>query len=176
MATWDQAIPIIVRNLINDTSSTSQQFDDSRIKESIVVAGLIVAQEYSFNTTYSFDMVNTEISPDPIVEGDSLAVALFSLKAACLLNINQYQGSVKLGIKVKDWNTEYDPSVGFKGYQDIITNGPCKSYQSLLQQSRFNKSMSSGKAIATPISHIDYVWSLSSFGTRDLFDRFVYRT
>jgi hypothetical protein len=34
--------------------------------------------------------------------------------------------------------------------------GPCASYQSLKQELLVQKSMNAGKAIGTPISHIDF--------------------
>ncbi len=149
---WKTILTIIVRNLINDTAATT--FTDERIHTAIAVAGLIVAQEYAFDVTYVFDLQAPEITPDPTVAAtyDPVASALFSLKAACILNTNAYQSAVGKGIKVRDGDSEVDTTGSFKGYKDIIEVGPCGSYTKLLKQMTLNKGFGMGRAIFSPVS------------------------
>src|SRR5688500_10715162 len=124
---WQDTMVPMVRVLIGDDTDT-QRYESSRIEMAIVTAGLIVAQEYPFKTAYTFDLSLPEVLPDPTVILDSEAVALFTLKAACLLNLNTYQTAVGTGIRVKDGDSEVDTTGALRGYADIMRLGPCASY------------------------------------------------
>lgn len=152
---WQTFIVNMVRSLINDVSE-DPVFSDLRIQEAVCVAGLICAQEYEFTISYSFDMDQIDIVPDPVDERDNLAIALFALKTACILNMNQYQNATGAAIKVRDGDSQIDTTGSFGGYRDILELGPCASYQKLLKQKQFKKSMGSGRAIMTPLSSPDF--------------------
>lgn len=144
----------ITRHLINDLD-VDTTYSDSRIQEAIVVAGLIVAQEFSFSTEYTFDLINLDIDPDPVSVPDNLAVALFTLKAACIIEMNKYQDAVGNSIRVRDGDTEIDTTTGFRGYKDILDNGPCKTYEKLVKDKTIHQSMGFGGAVMSPIAHVD---------------------
>lgn len=158
MSTWDTTIPIMVRHLINDVSTTPK-YSDERIKEAVVVAGLIASQEYKFSTNYTFDLDGSTISPDPASDAsyDAIAIALFGLKAACILSMNSYQNAVSTGIRVRDGDSEVDTTSGFKGYSDILKNGPCAAYEKLLRHRTFLASMNRGKAVLSPLTHSSFL-------------------
>jgi hypothetical protein len=166
---WETTLTLIVRHLINDISASA--YTDSRIQQAISVAGLIVAQEFDFNTEYTFDISTPDISPDPTETStlDTVAMALFSLKAACMLTVNSYQNAIGTGIKVRDGDSEVDTTGSFKGYKDILEIGPCSSYQKLLKERTFRASMNRGKAIMSPFTHEDFMLTGHSSVSR-LFD------
>jgi hypothetical protein len=164
----------MTRHLIGDLSDTPT-YDDSRIQQAVVVAGLISAQEYPFDTEYTFDLDEIDISPDPTNTAtlDRSAMALFTLKAACMLNMNSYQSAVGTGIRVRDGDSEVDTTGSFKGYKDILEIGPCASYTKLLNKLSQNKSMNAGKAISTPAStDFSGFWGRESIA--DFFDYLRY--
>ena len=146
----------IVRILISDFD-TPPVFSDARISDTIVVGGLISAQEFDYSVDYIFDIENSTITPDPLnpATADAVAVALFTLKAACILNTNSYQDAVLTSIRVRDGDSEVDTTTGFRGFRDILELGPCESYNRLLKEKKTLLSMSLGGAIATPLVHID---------------------
>jgi hypothetical protein len=150
MANWETVLTTIVRSLINDPDGAT--YSDERVQTSIVVAGLIVAQEAQLDYAYTFDLLVPDIIPDPVEINDSVAVALFGLKAACILNTNSYQSAVGKGIKVRDGDSEVDTTGTFKGYSDIIAIGPCGSYTKLLKQITLNKGFGTGKAVFSPVA------------------------
>lgn len=153
---WETNLVLAVRTLVNDLGST-QQFSDSTIERAIVVGGLMVANEYNFSTDYTFDLSTPDLSPDPTDTDtlDNIANALFILKASCILNINSYQGAISggtIGIRVKEAESEIDTTGSTKGYDSILKNGPCMSYQNMLHKLTTDKSMGLGQAILTPYS------------------------
>lgn len=164
---------MMVRNLINDFEPNNT-FTDDRIQQAIVVAGLIASNEFAFSAAYTFDLENIDIVPDPAAAGtfDALAIAIFTLKAACLLDTNKYQSATSNGggVFVKDGDTEVDTSKGFAGYSDIIKLGPCMSYEKLLKHSSYLQSMNLGAAVMTPISHADMLFCNPSVSVPRFFD------
>jgi hypothetical protein len=156
MAWQDSMIPM-VRLLIADTSDV-QRYDDDRIAQALVTAGLIVSQEIDLDADYVFDLTTPDIIPDPTVINDNAAIALFGLKAACLFSMNDYQKAVGAGIRVRDGDSEVDTTGRFKGYSDIINIGPCASYTKLLQNLLVKNSMGVGGAVMSPYSSGTVTW------------------
>lgn len=172
MGVWQSSLTLMVRNLIDDFGN-SPTFTDDRIQQAIVVAGLIASNEYNFSAGYTFDLENIDISPDPAASAtsDPLAIALFTLKAACLLDTNKYQKAASNGgVLIVDGDTEIDTSKGFKGYADIITLGPCASYEKLIRHSSILQSMTFGASVMTPISHAKLLSFGPQVGTSRFFD------
>ena len=169
---WDDTLVLMVRHLINDYSAP-YRYDDDRLKEAIVIGGLITSQDYSYTVSYTFDLANTTISPDPTDTStyDAEAIALFSLKASCILSTNDFQASVRDGVRVQDGDDEIDTSGQFKGHAELVKLGPCKSYEKLLETLRRKKSSLSGKAIAGPFSSPQLLMS-TGYDMASFFDMF----
>lgn len=175
MAFADVLIPM-VRNLIGDTSDTPT-YEDERIEQAIITAGLIVSQEYQFDADYIFDFVSSDISPDPTSSStlDNKFIALVALKAACMLSLNTYQTAVGQGISVRDGDSAIDTTTGFGGYRDIINLGPCASYNKLLNTLISAKSMSGGKAVFGPYSHGNLPFdNYGNWRVSDFYDLWAY--
>jgi hypothetical protein len=164
---WQSQLTTMVRVLIGDINTT-EVFTDDQITKAVVVGGLISAREFSFANDYTFDLDALDISPDPTESAtlDSNAMALFSLKAACMLNMSAYQKAINAGIKVRDGDSEIDTTGGFKGYKDVLELGPCKSYDKLLKQLQFNANV--GRAVMTPAS----ITTADNWGRNSVYDFF----
>lgn len=161
---WETDLVVMVRSLIGDMTEP-YAFEDDRLQQSIVVAGLLVSQEFDLDTEYEFDLSAPDISPDPTDEPDLMAMALFSLKAACLLSLNSYQSALGGGIRVRDGDSEVDTTAGFKGYSDILTLGPCASYRKLLTDMVTKQGMNNGGAVMSPYSDGGDAWgNRNSYG------------
>ena len=153
---WQTSLVTMVRYLINDIDSST--YDNATIENSIIVSALITTQEYSFPTSYTIELDAASISPDPTSTSDydGIAIALWTLKAACMLLTNQYKDAISSAAKVSDGDDgSIDTSVSFKGYQDILNLGPCGAYKTLLKTLVNRRSMSLGRAIMTPFTHMD---------------------
>lgn len=154
MATWEVSMVTMVRAMINDLDEAT--FTDEKIKTSIVTSGIVVGTEYDYSNDYIFDIEQLTITPDPVAVGDNDAVALMSLRSACLLDLNKYQTGIGQGIRVKDGSSEVDTTAGFGGFKDIIIYGSCKSYEKLIKQLRQQRSMMSvGRAVFIPENYVD---------------------
>ncbi len=163
MAVWQNIMLSVVRNLTGDFG-TPPIFTDDRIVQSVVVSALIVQQEYDFSTSYTLDLESFDIIPDPCVTEtlDPIAMTLFGLKAACMLDGCRLRNVAGSAVLVKDGDTEIDTTNSYKGLQQILQIGPCAAYATLLKRKSILKSMSLGKAIMGPMSHKNFYGGLTS--------------
>lgn len=174
---WQTTLVTMVRNIINDLGTT-ETYDDNRIEEAIVISGIFVSQDYLLTTSYTFDVDAISIIPDPVVNFDPIAIALFTLKASCMLSLNSYQTAIKGGIRVRDGDSEVDTTTGFGGYRDLLKLGPCGAYSNLLQVLSRRRSSNVGKAVGTPLNHWDHLLPPFGYGptgdgyNRSFFDSF----
>ena len=130
---WQLEIPIIVRDWINDLEDKPTYTDD-RIQQVITVAAQNVIREVNFTETYTVDVVNLTITPDPCLatEKDNDFIALTAIKSACLLDQSTFRTkAVNEGIKTSLGPTTLDVRGNLKGYQTLIETGPCAVYQQL---------------------------------------------
>jgi len=127
--TWDVDLVLMVRVLINDLGSTAKT--DAEIQRTLVASCILVSQDIELDNTYVCDISAVTITPDPVVQGDGAAQALFPLKAACIINQGDFKVAIGQGIKVRDGDSQIDTTAGFRGYRDILELGACASYESL---------------------------------------------
>jgi len=127
---WSTDLVTIVRVLVNDIA-LPQSYTDDYLKQVIITAGYSVDAEVEFAYTYTYDISELTISPDPMTNNDSVFIALIPLKAACILNVGEFKKALGQGIKVRDGDSSVDTSVSFRGYRDILELGPCASYNRL---------------------------------------------
>jgi hypothetical protein len=129
MAWLDDAI-IIVRNLINDTQSP-QTYDDNRLQELIMTSAFLVVTDItSLETSYTVNMSNLSVSPDP--SNDSFFMSFVCLKSACLVDqSNLRTKALVAGIVAKCGPAVLDTMKHMDGFKELITIGPCATYQSM---------------------------------------------
>lgn len=133
---WNIEIPIIVRNLINDTDNHPTYTDD-RIKQLIIVSANYVLHEANMSTEYVVDTVNETITPDPSAPNsrDNIFIGLLALKSACMLDQSTFRTkAVSEGIRASLGSANIGVGGNLAGYQKIIEIGPCKLYSDLLNQ------------------------------------------
>ncbi len=128
--TWDVDLVLMVRVLISDINAP-QKYTDTYLQRVLITAGLITDSKITFPFDYTYDISNLTISPDPIVSGDSVFIALVPLRSACIITQGEFKQALGQGIKVRDGDSAIDTSVSFRGYRDILEFGPCAAYQKL---------------------------------------------
>ncbi len=170
MASWQKTIPLMVRHLIDDLDDCidDRRYTEERVRQAVVVAAILADQEYDFTPDYVYDICAPDITPDPVIEADNVAIALMSLKAACILSTNDYQRATLdgSGLKIKDGDSMVDMTGNFRGYKDILELGPCKSYDKLLKDLETKRSMNRGKAVFSPMVHDDFSPTGLNFGSQ----------
>lgn len=136
MAYWDVELPIIVRNLINDTDN-NPTYSDDRIKQLIVVCAHYVIQDVNLTTAYSVDTINETISPDPCATEtrDNVFIGFLALKSACLLDQSTFRTkAISEGIKTSLGSASLSVAGNLAGYKTLLDVGPCKVYDDTVIQ------------------------------------------
>lgn len=129
--TWQDELTIITRTLINDWEEP-YSYSDSRIQQIITVAAKYVQFDINLDYAYTIDVVNNNISPDPISVNDSIFTSMVCLKAACIID----QGTFRTKAALEGITTRLGPAVlnlggTLTGWQSIIQHGACGVYDEL---------------------------------------------
>ncbi len=128
---WNIELPIIVRTLINDFGE-EQQYNDERLLQVIVVAARYVQFDVSLDQTYSVDVINPSISPDPTINKDEIFVGLVSLKAACFIDQSTVRTKAAMdGVRASLGPASLSVGGGMEGLKILLSNGSCSSYDEL---------------------------------------------
>lgn len=131
---WESVLTSMLRVLIDDLSSP-YVYPDSSLQSLLIVAMHSVLVEVPTVTTitYSIDISNEIISPDPIISlngSEDIAFTTLSvLKAACMLDVSVFKDRARssgLRIKIGDAtiSTPYSKELTI-----LIKEGPCKTYK-----------------------------------------------
>lgn len=137
---WKSEMPRILRYLINDLDQSAYTYTIDRLQETILVSAQLVQRELTFIQTYSVDVDELELSPDP-TEGtrDEPFINLVILKAACLIDHWVFRTQARTaGMMVKDGQSSIDTRDNLKGFETILKEGPCKAYQTAKLEFQFN--------------------------------------
>ena len=128
---WKTEIPIIVRTLINDLSDTPT-YSDERILQVVAVAANYVQFDVVLDTSYTINVINPTITPDPTVDYDAIFISLLSLKSACIMDQSNFRTKAAMeGIRASLGPAQLSIGGSLAGWKDIISHGPCKLYAEL---------------------------------------------
>lgn len=128
---WNVEIPIIVRTLINDLSE-NPTYSDDRILQVITVAAKYVQFDVNLDHSYTINVVNPNISPDPTIDNDSIFISLVSLKAACIIDQSTLRTKAAMeGIRAALGPANLSVAGSLVGIKMILENGPCATYDEL---------------------------------------------
>jgi len=129
---WSIEIPIIVRTLINDFDETNQTYSDERILQAVVVAGKYVQFDVNLNQTYTINIANPAITPDPTELNDDIFISLVSLKTACIFDQSTLRTKAAMeGIRAALGPAQLSIGGSLAGLKLIIDKGPCSAYDEL---------------------------------------------
>jgi len=146
---WENELTTIVRTLVNDLDEP-YDFTDARIQQVLSVAGKYVQFDVNLDHSYTVDVINSSISPDPTIDNDDIFISLVCLKAACIID----QGTFRTKAVLEGVRTQLGPaSIAFggslTGWQSIIDHGACGLYQDLTDHWDI-KNASAIRAILSP--------------------------
>lgn len=148
---WQNTIPIMVRYLINDTDPTNYTYSDSRVEKAILVSAQFVSLELDFVNSYTVDLVNETISPDPTDSEtkDSSFINLLALKTACIIIGSEIKTEAANAISIKDGPS----SIDLRGVSSTLTmlyKDLCDKFSKMADDYRFTGE--TGQAILGPYS------------------------
>lgn len=130
---WQTELTLMVRTLINDIGDVPE-FSDSRIEKCLIIAAKYVQFDVVLDHSYSVDVENSTITPDPTIDDDEIFIMLTALKAACIVD----QGSLRSKAAIEGVRAALGPaslSVGGSAaaWEKILNHGPCKLYSDLVE-------------------------------------------
>lgn len=155
---WQGQISTMVRHLVNDLDPASYKYSPKRIETTILVSAQLITLDTDFNNTYSMNVEQCHLSPDPtdIDTRDDAFITLVTLKAACLIIGSEVRIESGNAISIKDGPSAIDlrgvSSTLLALYKDLNDK-----YNQALMNYRAGNSIA-GKAILGPYSPAsDYV-------------------
>lgn len=116
---WQIEMTTIVRNIINDTAK-SPTYTDIKIQELIVVAAQLIKREIDFENTYTMDVTELSIAPDPTTPyRDDGFINLVSLKCALMMLASELKTYAAQSIRVSDASSSIDMSGAYRASKDL---------------------------------------------------------
>jgi len=136
---WSGAMINMLRVVIDDNPySGSYIYTDARLREILVVAAMYVVQEINFSTTYTIDVVNSIISPDPYNANDVIFQNMVVMKAACIVDQGTFrQKAFTSGLEARCGPAVMKTINQLPGFKTLLQMGPCGIYQKLKEEQQF---------------------------------------
>lgn len=164
---WQGQISTMVRYLVDDIDPTNYKYANKRVETTILVAAQFVTLQTDFNNTYTINVEQCTLSPDPTDTDtkDNAFINLTALKAACIMLGSEVRSESGNAISIKDGPSAIDlrgvASTLVTLYQDL-----CKKYDQMLLDYRAGSSVA-GQAILGPYSPGSDLVSRGNLGHRD---------
>lgn len=153
---WQNEIVRVVRFLIDDIDCST--YTDDRLEETVIVAAQLSQLEIDYDTTYSIDVDELTISPDPTSPRDDSFINLVSMKAACIILSAEAKAATGQAVKVTDGPSTIDMTLVYKAKQERAKD-VCDAYkQAVLQYQAGTRSV--GEAIIGPYTQDDLLTPL----------------
>ena len=145
---WQTDLVLMVRSIIGDLDKS--KFTDERLKQILVVGAYNVVNDADFTNTYTVNVAEVSISPDPISEKDVDFNVLTVYKSACILIGSEVKTESANAISIKDGPSAIDLR-GVANSLHLLFKDLCKRYDELLKAYQYNNTLV-GQAILGPYS------------------------
>jgi len=163
---WQMDMILMLRSVIGDLDST--KYTDERLKQVLVVGAYNVQNDAEFPNTYTVNVGQVSISPDPVDTNDTDFTVLTVYKSACILLGSEVKTESGNAVSIRDGASALDlrgVAAGLSGLQDKI----CNQYEELLNRYRYESGNGDGTPVGTAILG---PYSPASWGVRG--DRYGY--
>ena len=145
---WKIDLVLMLRSIIGDLDKA--KFTDERIKQILVVGAYNVLNDADFSETYTVNVAEISISPDPITQSDTDFSTLTVYKSACILLGSEVKTEAANAISIKDGPSAIDLR-GVTANLTNLYNDLCAKYDALLKTYQYNNTLV-GQAILGPYS------------------------
>jgi hypothetical protein len=153
---WNQEMLIILRHMISDLA-TPPTYSDSRLIQLLAVAAQFVQEEVGqFQQSYSIDVVNSTITPDPTLTQDGVSVRddsfmnLTMIKAACIIDGAAARLAAQRSVIMRDADKQIDLHFVSPAVLQVWQKGWCKNYEDTRFEYVAGNSGAAGTAIIGP--------------------------
>jgi hypothetical protein len=115
---WQNELVRIVRFLINDIDGVT--YTDDRLEETILVAAQLLQSTMDFDTTYTVDVDQVTLSPDP-TEGtkDNFFINCLAMKAAIIVLGSECKTSAAQAYRIKDATSSLDSTASYQSLHQL---------------------------------------------------------
>lgn len=164
---WQGQMSTMVRYLVDDIDPTNYKYANKRVETTILVAAQFVTLQTDFNNTYTINVEQCTLSPDPTDSDtkDNAFINLTALKAACIMLGSEVRSESGNAISIKDGPSAIDLR-GVASTLVILYQDLCKKYDQMLLDYRAGSSVA-GQAILGPYSPGSDLVSRGNLGHRD---------
>lgn len=140
MASWQNTSLLMLRTMLNDAGCGESTYSNNRLEDLLITAAYIIPIDVNFNTTYTVDVEAYTITPDPIAQTDGKDfISFMVLKAACIADEGNFRTAALLqGVSARCGPAAIQTSSYGSYLKELLTAGPCKSYQTLTDQYNFS--------------------------------------
>ena len=145
---WKIDLVLMIRSIIGDLDKS--KFTDERLKQILVVGAYNVVNDADFTNTYTVNVAEVSISPDPISEKDIDFNVLTVYKSACILIGSEVKTESANAISIKDGPSAIDLR-GVANSLHVLYKDLCQKYDELLKTYQYNNTLV-GQAILGPYS------------------------
>jgi hypothetical protein len=106
---WQGQMGTIVRYLIDDVDPDKYAYSPNRIETTLLVAAQLSQMNISFEKSYSVNVENCTLTPDPTVDNKDYGfITLVCLRAACIIVGSQIRSESGNAISIKDGPSAID--------------------------------------------------------------------
>ena len=145
---WTTDLVLFVRTLIGDLDSS--KYADARLQHIIAVAAYKVNDQADFSYTYTVDIGDSSISPDPVTNTDTDFTVLTAYQAACIIVGSEVKTEAANSLMLKDGPSAIDLR-GVTGSLNIMYKDLCSKFEDLMNTYKATNSLH-GQAVLGPYS------------------------
>lgn len=146
---WQKEMVRILRYIISDIDTVAPIYDEERLVETVLVSAQLVINEIDFNNTYTIDVDECVLSPDPTaVTKDNAFINLVCLRAALLVLFSEYKTASINSIRVSDGPSTIDMTDSTRNSKTLYDNALLE-YERAKFAYRAGNSIG-GQAVLTP--------------------------
>jgi hypothetical protein len=146
---WDIEMVKIVRGLIGDVDETNPMYSNTRLQDMILVSGQLTQSMANFAQSYTIDVDELVLSPDPTVTPrDDGFINLVCLKTACIILNSEWRTASNSAMSIKDGPSSIDGK-GIAAAKGEVAKEACGNFEDAMKQYRAGNSKA-GEAIVGP--------------------------
>lgn len=140
MATWQQTSIIMLKTMLNDIGCGEAKYSSTRLELLLITAAYFVLVDIDFDTTYTVNIENQSITPEPIDQTDGMELISFMvLKAACMADESGFRTAALMqGVTARCGPAVLETSNYGQYLKELLLNGPCKTYIDLKKSYEYN--------------------------------------